>query len=49
MTTVKEYKNVSAINPLFEITLLKLTAIHKKEAPVLKFEEPKKATLFPKI
>lgn len=42
MTTVKEYKNVSAINPLFEITLLKLTAIHKKEAPVLKFEEPKK-------
>ena len=28
MTTLKDYKNVTAINPLFEVTLLKLTSMN---------------------
>lgn len=39
MNTVKDYKNVTAINPIFEITLIKLTSLNvkteiKKEEPV---------------
>ena len=33
MNTVKEYKTVSAINPLFEVTLLKLTTISGSSLP----------------
>ena len=29
MNTVKDYKNVTAINPIFEITLIKLTSLEK--------------------
>ena len=31
MNTLKDYKNVNDINPLFEVTLLKLTAMNVKE------------------
>ncbi len=30
MTTLKDYKNVTAINPLFEVTLLKLASMNSK-------------------
>ena len=46
MDTLKDYKNVTAINPLFEVTLLKLTAIHsspkekKEETRPLRYETP---------
>ena len=49
MDTIKDYKNVTSINPLFEITLIKLTSLGEssskpaiKEEPILvKKEEPK--------
>lgn len=46
MNTLKEYKNVTAINPLFEVTLLKLTSINStgeapKVAPEPVYVEPK--------
>ena len=45
MTTLKDYKNVTAINPLFEVTLLKLTSMNngKKqefEPRPLRYETP---------
>lgn len=43
METVKEYKNVTAINPLFEVTLLKLTALGnkvEKPAPIKETKQP---------
>ena len=44
MEALKDYKNVTAINPLFEVTLLKLTAIEAKpvEKPVIRAEKPAK-------
>ena len=33
MNTLKDYKNVTAINPLFEVTLLKLASIKGQPAP----------------
>lgn len=33
MTTLKDYKNVTAINPLFEVTLLKLTSMNTTNKP----------------
>ena len=36
MNTVRDYKNVSAINPLFEITLLKLAGVAKGEKKIEK-------------
>ena len=34
MNAVKDYKNVTSINPLFEITLLKLTSLNNAQKPV---------------
>ena len=47
MTTLKDYKNVTAINPLFEVTLLKLSAMHSEAKPQeelrpLRYEAPVK-------
>ena len=47
MDTLKDYKNVTAINPLFEVTLLKLAGISKQEPQVedlrpLRYETPVK-------
>ena len=44
MDALKDYKNVTAINPLFEVTLLKLTALDAKpvEKPVIREEKPAK-------
>ena len=41
MNTLKDYKNVTAINPLFEVTLLKLASIQEKaeQKPVQKEQE----------
>ena len=40
MNTIKDYKTVTAINPVFEITLIKLTSLDaKKEQPRLLKEE----------
>ena len=36
MDTLKDYKNVTAINPIFEVTLLKLAGISKQEKVVVK-------------
>ena len=38
MNTVKDYKNVTAINPIFEITLIKLTSLNSKPTKVEKVE-----------
>ena len=35
MNTVKDYKNVTAINPIFEITLIKLTSLESKGTRVV--------------
>ena len=48
MTTLKDYKNVTAINPLFEVTLLKLSAMHSEAKPQeelrpLRYEAPVKS------
>ena len=45
MNTLKDYKNVTAINPLFEVTLLKLTSMNREEKPEkdmrpLRYETP---------
>ena len=41
MTTLKDYKNVTAINPLFEVTLLKLASMNSKPHPqVVREEKP---------
>ena len=46
MDTLKDYKNVTAINPLFEVSLLKLTSMHnqpvekKVETRPLRYETP---------
>ena len=48
MNAIKDYKNVTSINPLFEITLIKLTSLDESARPVVKepvkqvkVEEPK--------
>ena len=48
MNAIKDYKNVTSINPLFEITLIKLTSLDEPTRPVVKepvkqvkVEEPK--------
>ena len=38
MGTVKDYKNVAAINPIFEITLIKLTSMGSESKKVVKEE-----------
>ena len=40
MTAIKDYKNVNSINPLFEITLLKLTAINSEQKQQIQIEKP---------
>ena len=40
METIKDYKNVTSINPLFEITLIKLTSLDESPRTVVK-EQPK--------
>ena len=45
METVKEYKNVTAINPLFEVTLLKLAALENKGEKVTPIREIKQQTI----
>ena len=43
MNAIKDYKNVTSINPLFEITLIKLTSLEDQTSrPVIK-QEPKAA------
>ena len=49
METLKDYKNVNDINPLFEVTLLKLTSMHSekpkqsyREMSPLRYETPVK-------
>ena len=44
MDALKDYKNVTAINPLFEVTLLKLTTTGTKpvEKPTIRAEKPAK-------
>ena len=51
MDALKDYKNVTAINPLFEVTLLKLTAIEAKpvEKPVFRAEKPAKVEQKPYV
>ena len=52
METIKDYKNVTSINPLFEITLIKLTSLDEsprtvvKEQPKLVVQEPVKPVVF---
>ena len=41
MNTVKDYKNVTSINPIFEITLIKLTSMEDKGSRIIRSEEPK--------
>ena len=41
MNTVKDYKNVTAINPLFEITLIKLCSLEDEFAPKKVAPQPK--------
>ena len=41
MNTVKDYKNVTAINPLFEITLIKLCSLEDEFAPKKVAPKPK--------
>ena len=41
MNTVKDYKNVTSINPIFEITLIKLTSMEDKGSRIVRSEEPK--------
>ena len=36
MNAIKDYKNVTSINPLFEITLIKLTSLDEPARPVIK-------------
>ena len=36
MNAIKDYKNVTSINPLFEITLIKLTSLDESIRPVVK-------------
>ena len=45
MSAQKDYKTVNSINPLFEVTILKLVAIKKDGTPNV--EEPKPADLVP--
>ena len=45
METVKEYKNVTAINPLFEVTLLKLASLGNKAEKVAPIREIKPQTI----
>ena len=40
MSAQKDYKNVSSIIPLFEVTVLKLITVKKDGAPATKIEEP---------
>ena len=40
MAAIKDYKNVNSINPLFEITLLKLTAINGEQKEQIQIEKP---------
>ncbi len=43
MNTVKDYKNVTSINPVFEITLIKLTSLEEKGfKPAPKVENPQR-------
>ena len=46
MNTVKDYKNVTAINPIFEITLIKLTSLESKGTRVIE-QAPKEAVVKP--
>ena len=36
MNTIKDYKSVTSINPLFEITLIKLTSLQEEAKPIIK-------------
>ena len=56
MDTIKDYKNVTSINPLFEITLIKLTSLDGESKPIVKEpvkevkrEEPKVVEFKPEI
>ncbi len=53
LDTIKDYKNVTSINPIFEITLIKLTSLgdtKKLETPtVIKKEEPKVAPIVEEV
>ena len=40
MSAIKDYKNVTSINSLFEITLLKLTSINNDQKPQVQVEKP---------
>lgn len=42
LQTSKDYKNVASINPLFEVTLLKLTSMHTSEPAPNVVEQPVK-------
>ena len=44
METLKDYKNVTSIVPLFEVTLLKMVAENKKEGPEVNTTVPPKPT-----
>ena len=46
MNTVKDYKNVTAINPIFEITLIKLTSLESKGTRVVE-QTPKEVVAKP--
>ena len=46
MNTVKDYKNVTAINPIFEITLIKLTSLESKGTRVVE-QAPKEVVVKP--
>ena len=46
MNTVKDYKNVTAINPIFEITLIKLTSLESKGSKVVE-QAPKEVVVKP--
>ena len=46
INTVKDYKNVTAINPIFEITLIKLTSLESKGTRVVE-QAPKEVVVKP--
>ncbi len=57
MNTIKDYKNVTSINPIFEITLIKLTSLISepgipkfiKQEPPVKFEKKPEPTYKPVV
>ena len=49
MNTIKDYKSVTSINPLFEITLIKLTSLEEETKRVIKPQPKVEVKVEPKV